>query len=127
MSSGLEFEPGLQATTDELVDLAASAGHIPFLTRHTRTVGTLRLEDAIRKVTSMPATHFGLRDRGLLRPGALADVVVLDYNHLEDVSTLDHPLAYARGVEQVFVNGQHVLANHEHTGLRPGRQLLRDW
>ena len=73
----------------------------------------------------LPATHFGLRGRGLVRAGAFADVVVLDYERLEDGSTLQDPLNYARGVEHVFVNGTAGLENGCHTGARPGRLLLR--
>lgn len=87
---------------------------------------TLHLEEAIRKMTRMPAAHFGLRDRGVLRKGAFADVVVFDYENLENGATDDQPLAYARGVEQVIVNGQLVIRNAEPTGERPGRNLLRD-
>lgn len=101
------------------------AGHVHFLTHHVRECGTLRLEDAIRKLTSMPAGHFGLRGRGLLRAGAFADVVVFDYDLLEDGSTLQDPLKYARGVEHVFVNGTAVLDDGHHTGARPGRILTR--
>ncbi len=101
------------------------AGHVHFLTHHVRERGTLRLEDAIRKMTSMPATHFGLRDRGLLRAGHAADVVVFDFGALEDGSTMDEPLAYARGVEEVIVNGALVVDGGEHTGERPGRILRR--
>jgi len=88
-----------------------------------REKGVLRLEEAIRKMTSMPATRFGLRDRGLLRPGAFADVVVFDYEALDDGSTLEQPLAYCRGVEHVLVNGTPVVDGGEHTGARPGRNL----
>ncbi|MGE5618697.1 MAG: N-acyl-D-amino-acid deacylase family protein [Sphingomonadaceae bacterium] len=101
-------------------------GMVHFLTHHVREKRTLRLEEAIRKMTSMPATHFGLRDRGLLRPGYFADVVVLDFEKLEDVSTVEQPLAYARGVEHVLVNGVPVISDGEHTGARPGRNLRRD-
>lgn len=103
----------------------AFAGHVHYLTHHVRELGTLRLEDAIRKMTSMPAAHFGLRDRGLLLPGYAADVVVFDFDELDDVSTDENPLAYARGVEHVLVNGVVVVDGGEHTGARPGRQLLR--
>lgn len=102
------------------------AGMVHFLTHHVREKRTLRLEEAIRKMTSMPATHFGLKDRGLLRPGAFADVVVFDWEKLEEVSTVDKPLAYARGIEHVVVNGQMVVESGEHTGRRPGRSLLRN-
>jgi len=76
-------------------------------------------------MTSKPATHFGLKDRGLIRTGCFADVVVFDYNHLDDVSTNEKPLAYAQGIEYVVVNGTLVVDNAEHTGARPGRNLLR--
>lgn len=101
------------------------AGHVHYLTHHVRQRGTLRLEEAIRKMTSMPAAHFGLWDRGLLRAGYAADVVVFDYDALDDVSTTEHPHAYARGVEHVLVNGVVVVDGGEHTGARPGRHLLR--
>ena len=101
------------------------AGHVHYLTHHVRETGTLRLEEAIRKMTSMPAAHFGLWDRGLLRAGYAADVVVFDYDGLDDVSTTDDPHHYARGVEHVLVNGTIVVDGGEHTGARPGRHLLR--
>lgn len=101
------------------------AGHVHFLTHHVRTMGTLGLEDAVRKLTSMPARHYGLPDRGLLRSGCAADVVVFDYERLDDVSTLEKPAAYAKGVEHVFVNGVAVVDDGEHTGARPGRILRR--
>ena len=64
------------------------SGHISYLTHYVRELGLLRLEDVIRKMTSMPATHFGLRNRGLVRAGCFADVVVFDYQSLSGVSTL---------------------------------------
>jgi N-acyl-D-amino-acid deacylase len=110
---------------DKLPFKASYAGMIHFLTYHARQRNTLRLEDAVRKMTSMPATHFGLRDRGVLRKGYFADVVVLDYETLDDGATDSQPFAYARGVEHVIVNGRIVINHLEHTGERPGRNLLR--
>jgi N-acyl-D-amino-acid deacylase len=101
------------------------AGHVHYLTHHVREQGTLRLEEAIRKMTSMPAAHFGLWDRGLLRAGYSADVVVFDWDELDDVSTRENPTVYARGIEHVLVNGVLVVDGAEHTGARPGRHLLR--
>ena len=101
------------------------SGHVHYLTHHVRENGTLRLEEAIRKMTSMPAAHFGLWDRGLLRSSYAADVVVFDYDELDEVSTVDDPHHYARGVEHVLVNGIVVVDGGEHTGARPGRHLLR--
>jgi N-acyl-D-amino-acid deacylase len=103
----------------------AFSGHVHYLTHHVRELGTLRLEEAIRKMTSMPAAHFGLHDRGLLLPGFAADVVVFDFEELDDVSTDEDPLAYAHGVEHVLVNGVAVIESGIHSGARPGRRLLR--
>ncbi len=100
-------------------------GMTHYLTYHVRERHTLSLEEAIRKMTSMPANHFGLRDRGLLRPNCFADVVVFDFERLEDVSTLEQPVAYVRGVDCVLVNGVPVVDGGNHTGARPGRNLLR--
>ena len=102
------------------------AGMVHYLTHHVREKHTLRLEEAIRKMTSMPASRFQLEGRGLLREGAFADVVVFDYEELDDGSTIEEPLAYCRGVEHVFVNGTAVVSQGEHTGARPGRALRRN-
>jgi N-acyl-D-amino-acid deacylase len=99
------------------------AGHVHYLTRHVGELQSLALEEAIRKMTSMPAEHFGLRDRGRLATGHAADVVVLDLDRLEDGSTLHDPLNYVKGVDHVFVNGEPVIADGEHTGARPGTHL----
>jgi N-acyl-D-amino-acid deacylase len=76
-------------------------------------------------MTRMPAEHFGLHDRGLLRAGLAADVIVLDLDRLEDGSTLADPLNYVKGVDEVFVNGTAVVSGGEHTGALPGRHLPR--
>jgi N-acyl-D-amino-acid deacylase len=96
-----------------------------FLTHHVRQIHTLSLEEAIRKMTSMPATHFRLCDRGLLHKGCYADVVVFDFDELDTVSTIEKPLAYVKGIEYVLVNGIPVVYKSEHTGVRSGRNLLR--
>ena len=99
------------------------AGMIHYLTHWVRKKHALSLEDAIRKMTSMGATRFGLRDRGQLRSGAYADVVVFDYDALDDGATPERPVAYCRGIEYVLVNGQLVVDGGVHTGARPGRIL----
>jgi N-acyl-D-amino-acid deacylase len=101
------------------------AGHVHYLTRHVGELKSLSLEQAIRKMTSMPAEHFRLRDRGRLEAGRAADMVVLDLEQLEDGSTLQDPVNYVRGVDWVLVNGQAVVADGEHTGALPGRHLSR--
>jgi len=101
------------------------SGMVHYLTHHVRERHTVTLEEAIRKMTGMPATHFGLRDRGLVKPGMLADLVVLAFDRLENGSTPEQPLAYCRGVEHVLVNGLSVVDGEAHTGARAGRILRR--
>jgi len=101
------------------------AGHVHYLTHHVGELKTLPLEEAIRKMTSMPARHFGFTDRGELRPGLVADLAVIDLDRLADGSTLEHPLNYVEGVDEVLVNGVPVISGGEHTGARPGRHLAR--
>lgn len=101
------------------------AGHVHYLTRHVGELKSLSLEEAIRKMTAMPADHFGLCDRGRLAAGAAADVVVIDLEQLEDGSTLRDPLNYVSGVDHVLVNGVPVVENGSHTGALPGRHLPR--
>jgi N-acyl-D-amino-acid deacylase len=101
------------------------AGHVHYLTHHVGELRTLPLEEAIRKMTSMPAQHFGFTDRGEIRPGLVADLAVIDLDRLADGSTLEHPLNYVEGVDEVLVNGVSVISGGEHTGARPGRHLAR--
>jgi len=84
----------------------------------------LRLEEAIRKMTSLPAQRFGFSDRGLIRPGMRADVVVFDETTVTDKSTFEKPHAYSTGIHYVFVNGNIVINHENHTGARPGQIIL---
>jgi N-acyl-D-aspartate/D-glutamate deacylase len=93
---------------------------------YVRQRGLLRLEDAVRKMTSLNAAKLGLTDRGLLRPGNYADVTVFDPARVIDRSTYAAPFRYSDGIEYVFVNGKPVLERGQHTGARPGRALRRD-
>ena len=92
---------------------------------YVRELGLLRLEDAVRKMTSMNASKLGIEDRGLLRPGAFADVVVFDPEHIIDKATYSDPFQYSEGVAYVVVNGKVVLEEGKHTGERPGKALRR--
>ncbi len=87
----------------------------------------LRLEDAVRKMTSLPANRLGIHDRGLLKVGMRADVVVFDPKTLNDEATFEDPKRYPKGVEQVIVNGVRVIADGEHTGEKPGIALRHGW
>ncbi len=94
------------------------------LGRYVREKHLLRLEEAIRKMTSLPAQRFRLVDRGLVRPGMWADLVVFDTGSVADRGTFQKPHAYAEGFRYVLVNGEVVIADGKHTGARPGQLLL---
>mgnify|MGYP000135235125 CR=1 FL=1 len=103
--------------------------------RHPRTYGTfprvlghyvrqlklLTLEQAIHRASGLPATNLSLRDRGFLREGYFADVLVFDPNTIIDQATFQQPHQYAVGMEQVFINGAAVIADSVPTGATPGR------
>ena len=93
------------------------------LGKYVREVKLLRLEDAVRKMTSLPAARLGLRDRGTLREGNWADVVIFDPDKIIDRATFENPHQYPLGVEYVLVNGTVVIDKGQHTGARPGRVL----
>ena len=79
------------------------------------------LEEAIRKMTSSVANRLGLRDRGILREGMKADVVVFDPATVNDKATFEEPHQLSAGIAHVFVNGVAVVAAGQHTGAKPGR------
>jgi dihydroorotase/N-acyl-D-amino-acid deacylase len=91
------------------------------LGRYVRERKILTLEDAVRRMTSLPATRTGLLDRGLLRAGMHADVIVFDPETIADRATFENPHQYAAGVRDVFVNGKAVLLDEKMTGELPGR------
>ncbi|PKO17036.1 aminoacylase [candidate division BRC1 bacterium HGW-BRC1-1] len=93
------------------------------LSRYVREKGLLRLEDAVRKMTSLPAQRFGFTNRGILRPGMAADVVVFDLAKVSDESTFEKPHAWSKGFDLVLVNGVAVLDNDTMTGRLPGKVL----
>src|SRR5205085_1103052 len=90
---------------------------------YVRELRVLRLEDAVRKMTSLNAARLGVMDRGLLRPGQFADVTVFDAERVLDRATYTEPFQYSEGIEYVIVNGKLVLERGKHTGERPGRAL----
>ena len=94
-----------------------------FMTHHVREMGTLSLEEAVRKMTSMPAEHFRLDRRGRLSEGYYADICVFDLDSLETPFDLKKPAQYTRGMDYVIVNGKLVLDKAVHTGKRAGRML----
>jgi N-acyl-D-amino-acid deacylase len=92
---------------------------------YVREVRLLRLEDAVRKMTSLNAVKLGIRDRGLLRPGNFADLTLFDPVRVIDRATYADPFRYSEGIVYVLVNGQVVFEKGKHTGARPGRPLRR--
>lgn len=92
-----------------------------WLGRYVRDEKLVPLEEAIRRLTSLPAGNLGLRDRGHLAPGLKADVVVFDPATIQDHATFEKPHQYSTGVIHVLVNGVPVLRDGEHTGATPGR------
>jgi N-acyl-D-amino-acid deacylase len=93
------------------------------LGRYVREEKVLSLEEAVRKMTSANAAKIRIYDRGLLRPGMMADVAVFDAARVIDNATFEKPHQYATGIEYVVVNGTVVLDNGKHTGARPGQIL----
>ena len=93
------------------------------LGRYVREERVLALEEAVRRLTWLPAENLRLERRGRLRPGDFADVAVFDPDEVQDHATFEEPQRYATGVEHVLVNGVLVLKDGEHTDARPGRFL----
>jgi N-acyl-D-amino-acid deacylase len=95
------------------------------LGEYVRVRKVISLEEAIRKMTSLPAEHFRFTDRGLIKEGMAADLVLLDPATVGDAATFEKPHAYPTGIPHVFVNGVAVVKNGEHTGAKPGTVLRR--
>jgi N-acyl-D-amino-acid deacylase len=99
----------------------SNARVLSYYVREKKIIG---LEDAIRRMTSLPAQKFGLTDRGLLKPGMKADLVIFDPEVIQDLSTFEKPHAYTKGMDYVLVNGQLTVEAAKHTGLRNGKVLF---
>ncbi len=90
-----------------------------------RDRATIGLEEAVRKITGSPAARLGLRERGLLRDGMVADIVVFDPDTVASRATMEEPRRFPVGIDQVVVNGVPVVMDGVHTGALPGRALRR--
>ncbi len=93
------------------------------LGKYVREEKVITLQEAVRRLTGLPATNLGLDHRGFLKPGMFADVVVFDPATIADRATFENPHQYSVGVKHVFVNGAQVLKDGEHTGAKPGKAL----
>lgn len=95
------------------------------LGHYVRELKLITLEDAVRKMTSLPAQTFGLQDRGLVREGMAADLVIFDERTVADRATFEQPHQYALGFSHVFVNGEAVISDGQLTTAHPGMGLRR--
>jgi N-acyl-D-amino-acid deacylase len=93
------------------------------LAKYVRDEKVISLEEAIRRMTSLPAQKFQLTDRGLLAPGYAADIVIFDENKVQDLSTYDKPHVYSTGFQYVLVNGVLTVDRGVHTKARGGMVL----
>jgi N-acyl-D-amino-acid deacylase len=90
------------------------------LARYVREQKVIGLEEAVRRMTSLPANKFNLRDRGLIMAGKYADILIFDENEIQDLSVYENPHQYSKGISWVLVNGKEVVREGKHTGLRSG-------
>ncbi len=124
ISDGLALAP-YGALSDLKFQAIQSYGYIPLLfQKYVREEALLTLEDAVRKCTSLPAKRLGIGDRGVLREGAWADVVVFDQNKITCTATFKEPRRFPRGIDYVFVNGEAVVTRGRQGDALPGRTLL---
>jgi N-acyl-D-aspartate/D-glutamate deacylase len=93
------------------------------IARYVRESNVLTLENAVRRMTSLPATKLHLAGRGIITEGNFADLVLFDYDRIEDTATYESPHQYPKGIPYVLVNGQVVVDRGEHTGALPGRVI----
>jgi len=94
-----------------------------FLGKYVREEKVISLQEAVRRMTGLPATNLGLDHRGFLKEGMFADIVVFDPETIQDQASYEDPHQYAVGMKHVFVNGVQVLKDGKHTGAKPGRVL----
>ena len=116
-------DSGVRQVDDSVPHPRGYGNNARVLGRYVRELKLITLEDAIRKMTSLPAQTFGFRDRGLIREGFAADFVIFDENTIMDQSTFDKPHQFPVGISYVVVNGETVLANGQMTAARPGVAL----
>lgn len=125
-SIGSDAAASLNPNAVDTLGLAHPRGYGNFprlIARYVREKRVLTLEDAIRKMTSWPATRMRLNSRGVIKEGCWADVVIFDYDTIQDRATYDQPFLYPVGIDYVLVNGQLVIDRGKHTGARPGHVI----
>ncbi len=116
-------DSGVRQVDESVPHPRGYGNNVRVLGRYVRELKVLSLEDAIRKMTSLPAQTFGFRDRGFVREGMAADLVIFDEKTVGDRATFDKPHQYPTGISYVFVNGELVFSNEAMTTARPGMAL----
>jgi N-acyl-D-amino-acid deacylase len=116
-------DSGVRQVDESVPHPRGYGNNVRVLGRYVRELQLITLEDAIRKMTSLPAQTFGFRDRGLVREGFAGDLVIFDEKTIADRATFDKPHQYPVGISYVIVNGEQVFANGQMAGARPGMTL----
>jgi N-acyl-D-amino-acid deacylase len=116
-------DAGVRQLDDSVPHPRGYGNNARVLGQYVRNLKLISLEDAIRKMTSLPAQTFGFRDRGMIREGFAADIVIFDEKTIIDQATFDKPHQYPLGISYVLVNGAVVLANNQMTEARSGVAL----
>lgn len=120
---GIASDSGLHVMGQGVPHPRGYGNAVRALGRYVRERRTITLEEAVRKMTALPADHFGFRDRGRIAAGQAADLVIFDAATIADRATYEQPHQYPAGVAQVLVNGVVVVDGERHTEARPGRVL----
>ena len=122
--SMIETDGDLVASGKSIFPHPRSYGSFPrVIARYVRELKVLKLEEAIKKMTSMPADQIRQYDRGRIQEGTYADLIVFDINRIQDKATYTNSKIYSEGIEQMLINGVFVIRNAELTNSRPGMWL----
>ena len=103
--------------------MSPSTGVLHWMAQNARDLGIMSMEDAVRSMTGLPAHEFGLKERGLVKPGYYADLVLFDPATVIDRADFQNPMQPAGGIDRVLVNGEPVWQAGAATGARPGRAI----
>jgi N-acyl-D-amino-acid deacylase len=131
----LKHPSAMPSTDTEALPAEPEKGHNPppvayglyphYFGHYIRDMAIVSLEEAVKKATSFPAQRFGIEDRGVLKPGAFADIVLFDFDKIKGNANFRNPTLPPDGIECVMVNGQIVYRDKAHTGAKPGKVLQR--
>lgn len=131
----LKHPAAMPSTDTEALPAKPGKGQIPppvayglyphYFGHYVREMSIVSLEEAVKKASSFPARRFGIEDRGILKPGAYADIVLFDFKTIKGNANFTNPTLPPEGIELVMVNGQIVYKDKAHTGARPGKVLRR--